>query len=115
MTVTYSEDIDNQRAQIAPLLLLPLVENAFKHGANSTTGKAVINIRLILQGQQLDFRVDNTAEHVAKKENGSESGIGLKNIRRQLDLIYPEQYSLSLSHKNGLFQAALKLDLSAGT
>jgi two-component system LytT family sensor kinase len=113
LTVRYLEEMDNPRAQIAPLLLLPLVENSFKHGANSTTGRAEIIIHLQLKDQQLFFFVDNTDENPPEQEHRNGGGIGLKNIRRQLELIYPDQYRLDLKKANGRFIANLEIRLEA--
>ena len=110
LKVQYDQEIDNPNTQIAPLLLLPFVENSFKHGANSTTGDAEITISLKLKENQLDFQVENTAElSSTSKENNS--GIGLKNLKRQLDLIYPENHQLDLQQDNNWFRARLKLNL----
>jgi two-component system, LytTR family, sensor kinase len=113
LSVEYNQQINDPAASIAPLLLLPLVENSFKHGAGSTTGDAMIRVHLALQNNHLSFLVENTFDPdgvVAQPAPGT--GIGLKNIRRQLDLIYPDRYSLKTGAENGLFRAELALDLS---
>lgn len=112
LTVTYESEMDQPDASIAPLLLLPFVENSFKHGAHSTTGKAAIHIRLQLKNNVLHFSVENTAEGDENRPNPNGEGIGLKNIRRQLDLIYPHQHKLHLTRANGWFRAELNVQLS---
>jgi two-component system, LytTR family, sensor kinase len=115
LTVRYNETVDNPEAQLAPLLLLPFVENSFKHGASSTTGKVEINIDLKLHQNVLSFSVENTVEEDATPDsigasNGS-NGIGLKNVQRQLDLLYPEQHELTFGRENGVFRASLQVEL----
>jgi sensor histidine kinase YesM len=113
LQVEYETDMDNSNALVAPLLLLPFVENSFKHGASGTTGNVEIYIALSLQNQQLSFSVKNTvdleAEDTAQPHNGG--GIGMKNVQRQLDLLYPGRYELHTSRHNGFFEAALKIHL----
>ncbi len=111
LRVTYSSDLDQPGASIAPLLLLPFVENSFKHGAHNTTGQASIHIDLHLKNNNLSFSVENTDEGDPGLPNPNGEGIGLKNIRRQLDLIYPEQHQLDLSRSNGMFKVALHIQL----
>ena len=114
LTVHYDENIDNPGTSIAPLLLLPFVENSFKHGAGSTTGKVEIIVRISLQNQHLSFVVENTVDTEEKPaNNGHNGGIGLKNVQRQLDLIYPEQHQLNTGRENGMYKAKLEIDLAA--
>ena len=110
LTVRYTETLDNPHTAIAPLLLLPFVENSFKHGANSTTGEAEIHIDLHLQGNVLIFKVENTAEAGVDPSAWS-GGIGLKNVQRQLDLLYAERHKLSIEREGDWFRASLKIEL----
>ena len=83
--------IHNAQSEIAPLLYISLVENAFKHGMNSNE-PASINIRLEQQDDTLVFVCDNTNNPKPTKDR-SGSGIGLENTRRRLDLLYPGCYT----------------------
>lgn len=109
LSVQFEENIEQPGGSIAPLLLLPFVENSFKHGANSTTGDANISVSLSLKNNVLDFMVRNTVEP-GDRPAGSE-GIGLKNVQRQLDLIYPDRYELDLEQENGTYTARLRVKL----
>lgn len=112
LTVHYEEDIDAPSALIAPLLLLPFVENSFKHGAHSSTEAAEIKVNLSLKKNQLDFSVENTFdEDDAPKRDPNASGIGLRNERRQLELLYPDRHELTISDENGWYKAYLKINL----
>ena len=112
LTVRYEENLDQPHALVAPLLLLPFVENSFKHGAHSTTGKAEIHIFLSLKDKHLSFVVENTVDgdEETPAANGS-SGIGLRNVQRQLDLIYPGRFSLSNGREDGMYRAKLEIEL----
>ena len=83
--------IHNAQSEVAPLLFISLVENAFKHGMNSNE-PASINIRLEQQDDTLVFVCDNTNNPKPTKDR-SGSGIGLENTRRRLDLLYPGCYT----------------------
>ncbi|MBP6812217.1 MAG: histidine kinase [Saprospiraceae bacterium] len=98
----------NLDAHIMPLMLVPLVENAFKHGASETTQKAFIHIELRQEGQELIFEVENSFE----QENAIEirDGIGLKNLRRRLELLYP-RFELQMQSEGNRFKARLLLNL----
>lgn len=109
LNVQFEENIEQAGGSIAPLLLLPFVENSFKHGANSTTGDARISVHLSLKNNVLDFTVQNTVEP-GERPSTSE-GIGLKNVQRQLDLIYPDRYELDLEQENGTYTARLRVKL----
>ena len=81
----------NYQLEVAPLLFISLVENAFKHGMNSNA-PATIDIRLEQQDDMLIFNCDNTNNPKPTKDR-SGSGIGLDNTRRRLDLLYPGRYT----------------------
>ena len=89
--VNYQLSIINYQLELAPLLFISLVENAFKHGMNSNA-PATIDIRLEQQGDMLVFNCDNTNNPKPTKDR-SGSGIGLENTRRRLDLLYPGRYT----------------------
>ncbi|MBN8677897.1 MAG: histidine kinase [Chitinophagales bacterium] len=115
LTVDYHEEIDNPVTSIAPLLLLPFVENSFKHGAGGTTGDVAISIRISLHEQKLSFVVQNTMDPDGEGATGIAAdvgGIGLRNVQRQLALIYPDQHELTTTRDHGLFTANLKINLS---
>lgn len=108
LKVHFSESLDQPQTWVAPLLLLPLVENAFKHGVSETRFDAEVRISIKLMHRQLDVTIIN-AEAEDKKQ-GSE-GIGLTDVRRQLTLLYPDAHSLSIEHINGYHHLHLQIDL----
>jgi sensor histidine kinase YesM len=111
LTVDYQEDTDNPHTPIAPLLLLPFVENSFKHGASGTTGKVVISIDIFLRNNHLTFKVKNTVDSDADS-NGVSGGIGLRNVQRQLDLLYAGHYQLQTGRVQDFFEAILEINLA---
>ena len=97
--------------QIAPLLLITFVENAFKHGAKGETGKTFIRLALTIEGNVLNFRLENNigiAEDIGDPEH---QGVGLKNVGRRLQLLYPGRYQLKAGRENGSFIVQLNLQM----
>lgn len=100
--------------QIAPLLLIVLVENAFKHARESIGEELFIGIQLRMQRGELVFYVENTcsATEPAGIVGGKESGgFGLANLRERLELIYPGKHILQVQPFNGRFRAELRLKI----
>ena len=107
--VRFNNDEATTSRTIAPLIMLSLVENAFKHGVNNGIAKSEVDIDLHLNNADLTFTVRNTKKTVnAFRTNG----IGLKNIRRQLELIYPKKHKLSINETDKYYSAKLQLTLS---
>jgi sensor histidine kinase YesM len=98
--------IENQ--QIAPMLLLPFIENAFKHGI-SYISNAQITIKLEIKHNQLIFRVLNHKIKNTDQQKDDYKGLGLKNVKRRLDLIYPENYSLAIQDHDDLYETTLEI------
>ena len=95
--------------QITPLLLLPLAENCFKHGIGKNPGR--IMIYLGLKGNQLFFKTENTI--AIRDESGAtkSGGIGLSNVEKRLNLLYPERHSLTFEAKEGIFTVEMHISL----
>ena len=95
---------------IEPMLLIPIIENAFKYGVNTIMDSFIkIDLRISEIGS-LHFDVVNKIV-VDNKKNNKNSGIGIKNIRRRLDLIYGKNYTFGTAELNGIFRVALSLKL----
>jgi LytS/YehU family sensor histidine kinase len=95
---------------IEPMLLIPFVENAFKHGTGLVP-QAQIDIQLKIQDSQLNFHVRNRYNETATWEKDKTSGIGLTNVKRRLNLLYPNIHSLQITKEDGWFSVLLKLNL----
>jgi len=97
---------------IAPLLLIPFVENGFKHGLSKQIKNPWINISVDVEDYLLNFKVENNKpENDSSDETGYTEGIGLKNVRRRLDLIYGDQYELTVKNEKVVFGVELKVNL----
>ncbi len=111
LNISFTHDIDNIRQVIPPLLLIPLVENAFKHGVSETRTQPYVAIHLSVKNGVLSFRVKNSVGDTATEKEIRES-IGLSNLRRQLALLYKE-YSLILRPGRSDFTSELKINLAS--
>ncbi len=93
---------------IEPMLMIPFVENAFKHGVGLVR-EPVIDIELKIGESQLTFSVRNKVGPEAPEDKDSSSGIGLRNVRRRLELLYPDNHRLRLAREGEWFVAELQL------
>jgi two-component system, LytTR family, sensor kinase len=102
--------IEKPKVLIEPMLLIPFVENAFKHGVGLIDDPEII-ITLLQQENQLVFTVKNRYSDTSIETRDKSSGIGLTNVKRRLDLLYLNLYQLELTKKEGWFIASLNLTL----
>lgn len=110
LRVNFNHDIEDVKQALPPLLLIPLVENAFKHGVSETRDQPFIDIHLAVKNRQLVYIVQNSTETVTEKVDVKEN-IGLSNLRRQLELLYTD-YSLTVHLADSVFTATLKINLA---
>ena len=111
LRINFNYDVEDMKQSLPPLLLIPLVENAFKHGASETRGNPFVDIHLSIRNRQLVFVVKNSAEQ-NREERVAKENIGLSNLRRQLELLYTD-YNLSVQHVDSVFNAVLKINLAS--
>jgi two-component system, LytTR family, sensor kinase len=109
--INFNYDIEDMKQALPPLLLIPLVENAFKHGVSETRNHPFVDIHLSVSKRQLTFSVKNSTEAFSG-EPGVKENIGLTNLRRQLELLYKD-YNLSVRQAGSEFYAILKINLGS--
>ncbi|MEM7102378.1 MAG: histidine kinase [Bacteroidota bacterium] len=93
--------------KIAPMMLIPFIENAFKYGI-SQSEPSFIKIEMRLEETYLTLKVENK---INTKIEGTSTGVGLKNVKKRLSLIYPEKYELDYGKRKTVFYSKLKLNL----
>lgn len=98
---------DPEQSRIAPMLLLALVENAFKHGAGKTTGQHWINIDIQCSEKKVRACIANSYQPVLPSSQG---GIGLQNFKNQMALIYPGRHTLQIEKESATFTVKLELE-----
>ena len=111
LRVDFKHDIQDMKQQLPPLLLIPLVENAFKHGTSETRNQPFVDIQLSVNKEQLRFMVKNSSE-TTSEEPSAKKNIGLANLRRQLELLFTD-YELTVHQGESVFTASLTINLSS--
>lgn len=94
---------------IAPLLLLPLVENSFKHGIANSISPGWIRIEVVRQEEQFSIKVENSVEEKAAAGDQLNGGIGIKNVRQRLQLIYPDTHEWKVVEGPHSFLVIIKI------
>jgi sensor histidine kinase YesM len=104
--------IDTGNLKIAPLIILPFVENAFKHGVSNFPGVARVSAKITLAENKLVFKIENSKNPIkAKDDENHSSGIGLQNVRKRLKMIYPDNFILKIDEKDKTYSVNLTLQL----
>ncbi len=114
VNVSYSATIDDSALQIAPLLLIPFVENAFKYTSILKGQKHPISITVVNEGNDFFFTCSNPFSLKAKPAidaSWSESGIGITNVKKRLQLLYPEKHDLRIVEQDYIFRINLSISL----
>lgn len=106
--ITFKKDVDDRENTIAPFILLHFVENAFKHGISESRFESYISIVLVCKNGKLTAEIENSVERVGETDRRSQ--IGLDNIKKQLDLIYPD-HQLIIDSNGNYFKVNLSIDL----
>jgi two-component system LytT family sensor kinase len=108
LNICFRKKIDGGPYQISPLLLLPFVENAFKHGVSETRFETFIHIILEVEKGKLHFNIENSKERAEMSDEKEK--IGLCNVRRQLELTYSD-FKLEVINEENTFKVQLSIDL----
>ncbi len=108
VTIDFVQNIE-ENSLVAPLIFIILLENAIKHGVESLRNNAYISMSLTSKNDTIDFDIKNNFERndVTKEEGG----LGLENLKRRLELLYPEKHNLEISEKDSVFKVHLKIDV----
>lgn len=102
LDISFKTENISDTTQIAPMLLLPFIENSFKHGAIKN-GLLKIKIRLLCHENRIHFEIENTTSN---SEDNSK-GIGLENLQKRLSLLYKDAYQLNIMNENDIFKVTL--------
>ena len=106
--ITFNCTIVDENYQIYPMLLLPLVENSFKYGIKGDINNTFIHINLIQKNKEFMFDIENNySENLL--ETNEHSGLGLENIKKNLEIVYPKKHNFKISKTKDIFKVTLKL------
>ncbi|MES1220686.1 MAG: hypothetical protein ABUT20_34620, partial [Bacteroidota bacterium] len=95
--------------RIAPLMLITFLENAFKHGAKGDIKQTFIKLEIEVRGHKLNFRLENNKGFIDDVEKTDYKGLGLENVKRRLELIYPNRHKLLVTEKEDSFMVELEI------
>jgi two-component system, LytTR family, sensor kinase len=117
LRVNFNYDIEDMKQPIPPLLLIPLVENAFKHGVSETRHQPFVDIHLSVKKRELEFIVKNSSEKTYEPVEkmgpaGVRENIGLNNLKRQLELLYTD-HELFVHQNDAVFTATIRINLDS--
>ena len=112
-TVTVQINGDPSHKKIAPLLLINFLENAFKHGTKTSFGKSWINLQIDITDELVHFKLQNSKPFnvVGQAISEYKGGIGLKNVRRRLEILYPQRHELAINNLKDRFEVDLSINL----
>lgn len=105
-SIIFHYDEVKDSVKIAPMLLLPLIENAFKHGTDSTIETSYIKASLSCNDKSLIFQCENSFKESAMKDVG---GIGIENVRKRLHLLYPSKHFFEIIKNQNVFKVTLEI------
>jgi sensor histidine kinase YesM len=113
LDASISVKVENPDLKITPMLILPFVENSFKHCVSGETENAWVSIDITLKKNQLTIKVDNSKSNTDNKdEQKYREGIGLKNVKRRLELLYEGVYELKILDTEESYLVVLRLDFN---
>ncbi len=104
--IDFQKNIEDENYSIHPLLLIVPLENAFKHGVETSTDRAFVRIELEVKNDNLSYSVENNFESISQKVDG---GFGLQNLESRLDLLYPDHHDLETLELEDVFVTKLSL------
>jgi LytS/YehU family sensor histidine kinase len=112
LVITIKEEGSFKDHKIAPMILQPFVENAFKHGISKDIGNQWLKIDIQLTNNRLNFNVENPRNNDLEIEKSGElEGIGLNNVRKRLEIIYIDRHNLDIQENSDVFRIKLQLEL----
>jgi two-component system, LytTR family, sensor kinase len=112
LKLSYNFSDNLQGIEIAPLLLLPFIENSFKHGASKQLEEVWVDILIFVQDNYIHMKINNSKDGSLSSVENSNAGIGLQNVKRRLELIYGEEnYNIKIKDKEDSYSVELLLKI----
>jgi len=108
-SITFDAEVKDDQFRIAPMLCLPLVENSFKHGLKGDIKDTFVRIGMKVQGGKLHFEVENNKGQSDSIGGKGAGGVGLKNIRNRLELLYPDRHRFRIVETGVTFKVDMEI------
>jgi two-component system, LytTR family, sensor kinase len=110
VTITYEVHGDYENLSIAPLIVFPFIENAFKHGLHASAGRSWVIMKLTVKDGVLSVSIRNS-KHASRKNGSNVGGIGISNTKKRLDLLYANRHTLDISSTDEEFSVNMAIQL----
>lgn len=112
--ISFHYQVEQENCLVAPMLLIPFVENAFKHSKIEKFKNGFVNISLIQSREKLIFEVKNSfpIEENLVRSTIKSSGIGIKNVENRLELLYPGKHRLNIESSGNIYKVYMELDIN---
>lgn len=110
--ISWNVNGDMRLVTIAPLMMLPFIENAFKHGTSEQIGRSWLSVDIWLQDNRLKAKIANS-KNESFTYNGRSNGIGIANVKKRLDFIYPGSHELKINDEGNFFVVSLSISLGS--
>jgi sensor histidine kinase YesM len=108
--IEFNKNIENKDYKIYPMLLLPLIENCFKHGIKGSLEDTFIKIKLEQKEAKFTFNIENNSFKEEDTVITESFGVGLENVAKNLEIIYPNSHTFNATNKNGVFTVQLTIN-----
>ena len=109
LSITFEKDIEDPDCLVPPMLLYTLVENCFKHGCSNDPGSPWIKLMIRVRDNRFEFEASNSIPPGNIRSNPTVNGVGLANIKRRLELIYPKNHELEIRKEASEFHVRLNI------
>ena len=110
--INFVQNIDSDdKYTIPPLIFIPFLENAFKHGLSNSLTQGYVNVKIEVKSKNLTFEIENSKNSEVKDERYYKGGIGLSNVKRRLELIFGNNYNLKIVDSDKSFSVVLELTI----
>ncbi len=107
--VSFEVSIENDAYELYPMLLLPLIENSFKHGIKGEIENTFVHMTLTQKKKELSFYIKNNVSENQVIKDEEYSGLGIQNIRQNLELVYPGKHTFAIEETKDSFAVTLKI------
>jgi len=108
--ITLNTSIEDEDFNLYPMLILPLIENSFKHGMKGDIKGTFINIDILQIEKQLSLKIKNNISKNSNNEVDLHSGLGIENIKQNLEIVYPNAHMFEIAKTKDVFTVTLKLE-----
>ena len=113
MDIKFDIEGDFEAQRIAPLMLMPFIENSFKHGINNQISRGFVYLHIKIENSHLTMTLDNSkTPFMPKIDTKKSGGIGLINVKRRLDILYPNHYTLDIEENPDTYRVNINIQLS---